>query len=147
MKNPGNRKRKGGSDAEHSRPTTTGDVTTSPTAIEEGTHNLQTQIASTGEVWQSQRNRKSNETPHSQTPGTSSKQQIEALKETLGNRKRKRGSDDELPHPTPRLVDTIIPWPAKRNRGFTGPYVQPKTTTSHQDDIPASGSRNTAPLM
>ena len=50
MKNPGNRKRKGGSDDEHSRPTTTGDVTTSPTAIEEGTHNLQTQIHSTSEV-------------------------------------------------------------------------------------------------
>jgi len=42
-------------------------------------------------------------------------------------------------------VDTIIPWPAQRNRGFTGPYVKPKTTTSHQDDIPASGSRHTAP--
>ena len=64
----------------------------------------------------------------------------------LGNRKRKRGADDELPHPTPLLVDTIIPWPVKRNRGFTGPYVHPKTTTSHQDDIPASSSRNTAPL-
>ena len=47
IENLGNRKRKGGSDDEHSRPTTTGDVTTSPTAIEEGTHNLQTQIHST----------------------------------------------------------------------------------------------------
>ena len=45
-----------------------------------------------------------------------------------------------------RLGDTIIPWPAKRNRGFTGPYVQPKTTTSHQDDIPASGSQTQTSL-
>jgi hypothetical protein len=144
MKNLGNRKRKGGSNDEHSRPTTAGDDTTSPTTIEEGTHNLQTQTASTGEVWRSQRNPKSNETPHSQTPGTSSKQQIEALKETLGNRKRKRGSDDELPHPTTLLLDTIFPWPAKRDGGFANAYTEPKTTTTHQDDTPASGSWNAA---
>ena len=44
------------------------------------------------------------------------------------------------------MLDTTIPWPVKRSRGFTGPYVKPKTTTSHQEDIPASDSRNTAPL-
>ena len=120
MKNLGNRKRKGRSDDEHSRPTTVEDNTTSPTAIEEGTHNLQTQTTSKGEVWRNQRNPKSNETPHSQTPGTSSKQQIEALKETLENRKRKRGSDGELPHPSTLLLDTTIPWPANRDGGTSG---------------------------
>jgi hypothetical protein len=120
--------------------------TASLTATEEETHILQTQTGSTDEVWQSQRNPKSNIVPNSPPPGTSSKQQVETLIENLGNRKRKRGSDDELPHPTPLLLDTIIPWPAKKNRGFTGAYVEPKTTTTHQDDIPASGSRNTAPL-
>jgi len=120
--------------------------TASFTAIEEETHILQTQTGSTDEVWQSQRNLKSNKVPHSPTPGTSSKQQVETLIENLGNRKRKRGSDDELPHPTTLLLDTIIPCPAKRNRGFTGAYVEPKTTTTHQDDIPASGSRNTVSL-
>jgi len=114
MKNPGNRKRKGGSDDEYSRPTTTRDVTTSPTAIEEGTHNLQTQIASTGEVWQRQRNPKSNKTPHSPTPGTSSKQQIEALKETLGNRKRKRGSDGEHLRDTPEAGSIDEFWQSQK---------------------------------
>ncbi len=116
------------------------------TAIEEETHNLQTQTGSTDEVWQSQRNPKSNKVPHSPTPGTSSKQQVATLIENLGNRKRKGGSGNELPHPTTLLLDTIIPWPAKRNRGFTGAYVEPKTTTTHQDDIPASGRRNAASL-
>jgi hypothetical protein len=120
--------------------------TASLTTFEEETHNLQTQTGSTDEVWQSQRNPKSDKVPNSPTPGTSSKQQVETLIENLGNRKRKRGSDDELPHPTTLLLDTIIPWPAKRNRGFTGAYVEPKTTTTHQDDIPASGSRNAASL-
>jgi len=145
MKNLGNRKRKGGSDDEHSHPTTTEDDTTSPTAIEEGTHNLQTQTA--GEVWRSQRNPKSNKTQHSQPPGTSSKQQIETLKETLGNRKRKRGSDSELPHPTTLLLDTIIPWPAKRDGGFAGKYVKSTTTTTHQDDILAKPSSAATPNL
>jgi hypothetical protein len=38
------------------------------------------------------------------------------------------------------LLDTITPRLAKRNRGFTGEYVKPTITTTHQDDIPASGS-------
>jgi hypothetical protein len=118
--------------------------TASFTAIEKETHILQTQTGSTDEVGQSQRNLKSNKVPHSPMPGTSSKQQVETLIENLWNRKRKGGSDDELPHPTTLLMDTIIPWPVKRSRGFTGAYVEPKTVTTHQDDIPASGSRNTA---
>jgi len=146
MKNLGNRKRKGRSDDEHSRPTTAEDDTTSPTAIEEGTHNLQTQTASKGEVWRSKRNPKSNETPHSQTPGTSSKQQIEALKETLENRKRKRGSDGELKHPTTLLLDTTIPSPAKRDGGFAGACTEPKTTDTRRDDIPTSGGGDAASL-
>jgi hypothetical protein len=119
--------------------------TASLTAIEEETHNLQTQTGSTDEVWQSQRNPKSNKVPHSPKPGTSSKQQVETLIENLGNRKRKGGSDDELPHPTTLLLDTIIPWPAKRSRGFTGEYVKPTTTTTHQDDIPAKPGSATTP--
>jgi hypothetical protein len=120
--------------------------TASLTAIEQETHNLQTQTGSTDEVWQSQKNPKSNQVPHNPTPGTSSKQQVETLIENLGNRKRKGGSDDELPHPTTLLLDTIIPWPAKRNRRFTGAYVEPKPTTTQRDDIPAGGSRNAASL-
>jgi hypothetical protein len=120
--------------------------TASLTAIEEETHNLQTQTGSTNEVWQSQRNPKSNKVTHSPTPGTSSKQQVETLIENLGNRKRKGGSDDEHPHPSTLLLDTIIPRPAKRNRGFTGEHVKPKTTTTHQDDIPTSSSRNAASM-
>jgi hypothetical protein len=47
---------------------------------------------------------------------------------------------DELKHQTTLLLDTIILWPAKRSRGFTGEYVKPTTTTTHQDDIPAKPS-------
>ncbi len=43
------------------------------TTIEEETHIPQTQTGWTDEVWQSQRNPKSNKVPHSPTPGTSSK--------------------------------------------------------------------------
>jgi len=119
--------------------------TASLTTIEEETHIPQTQTGWTDEVWQSQRNPKSNKVPHSPTPGTSSKQQVETLTENLGNRKRKRGSDDELPHPTTLLLDTTIPWPAKRNRGFTGAYIEPTTSTTHQDDIPANPSSAATP--
>ena len=74
--------------------------------------------------------------PHSPTPGTYSKQQLQTSTDNLGNRKRKGGSNDELPHPpTPRL-DTTLPWPVKRSRGFTDEYVKPTTTSS----------RNAAPL-
>ena len=100
------------------------------TAIEEETHKPQTQTGSTDEVWQSHRNRKRDKVPHSPTPGTSSKQQVETSIENLGNRKRKGGSDDELPHPSTLLLDTTIPWPVKRSRGFTGEYVKPTTTSS-----------------
>jgi hypothetical protein len=51
----------------------------------------------------------------------------------LGNRKRKGGSNDELPHPSTLLcilLDTTIPWTVKRSRGFTGEYVKPTTTSS-----------------
>ena len=74
--------------------------------------------------------------PHSPTPGTYSKQQLQTSTDNLGNRKRKGGSNDELPHPpTPRL-DSTLPWPVKRSRGFTDEYVKPTTTSS----------RNAAPL-
>jgi hypothetical protein len=104
--------------------------TASLTAIEGETHNPQTQTGSTDEVWQSHRNPKSDKVPHSPAPGTSSKQQVETLIENLGNRKRKGGSNDELPHPSTLLLDTTIPWPVKRSRGFTGEYVKPTTTSS-----------------
>jgi hypothetical protein len=120
--------------------------TASLTATEEETHILQTQTEPTDEAWPRHRNPKSDRVTNSPTPGTSSKQHVETLIENLGNWKRTRGSDDELPHPTPLLLDTIIPWPSKRSTGFTSEYVKPKTTATHQDDIPASGSRNTASL-
>ena len=110
--------------------------TASLTAIEKETHKPQTQTRSTDEVCQSHRNRKRDKVPHSPTPGTCSKQQVETPIEHLGNRKRKEGSDDELPHPSTLLLDTTIPWPVKRSRGFTGEYVKPTTTSS----------RNAAPL-
>ena len=34
------------------------------------------------------------------------------------------------PHPSTLLLDTTIPWPVKRSRGFTGGYVKPTTTSS-----------------
>jgi hypothetical protein len=108
--------------------------TASLTAIEEESHKPQTQTGSTDEVWQSHSNRKRDKVPHSPTPGTSSK--VETSIENLGNRKRKGGSDDELQHPSTLLLDTTIPWPVKRSRGFTGEYVKPTTTSS----------RNAAPL-
>ena len=42
------------------------------------------------------------------------------------------------------MLDTIFPWPAKRDGGFANAYTEPKTTTTHQDDTPASGSWNAA---
>ena len=72
--------------------------TTSLTATEEESHKPQTQTGSTDEVWQSHSNRKRDKVPHSPTPGTSYKQQVETSLENLGNRKRKGGSDDELQH-------------------------------------------------
>jgi len=110
--------------------------TASLTAIEEETHKPQTSTGSTDEEWQSHKNRTRDKVPHSPTPGTSSKQQVETAIENLGNRKRKGGSDAELPHPSTLLLDTTIPWPAKRSRGFTGEYIKPTTTSS----------RNAAPL-
>jgi len=104
--------------------------TASLTAIEGETHNPQTQTGSTDEVWQSHRNPKSDKVPNSPTPGTSSKQHVEILMKNLGNRKRKGGSNDELPHPSTLLLDTTIPRPVKRSRGFTGEYVKPTTTSS-----------------
>ena len=108
--------------------------TASLTAIEEETHKPLTQTGSTDEVWQSHSNRKRDKVPHSPTPGTSSK--VETSIENLGNRKRKGGSDDELQHPSTLLLDTTIPRPVKRSRGFTGEHVKPTTTSS----------RNAAPL-
>jgi hypothetical protein len=64
------------------------------------------------------------------TPGTSYKQHVETSIENLGNRKRKGGSNDEIPHPSTLLLDMTIPWPVKRSRGFTGEYVKPTTTSS-----------------
>jgi len=106
------------------------------TAIEEETHKPQPQTGSTDEVWQSHRNPKSDKVPISLTPGTYSKQQVQTSIEKMGNRKRKGGSNDELQHPSTLLLDTKIPWPVKRSRGFTGEYVKPTTTSS----------RNAAPL-
>jgi hypothetical protein len=110
--------------------------TASLTTIKKETHRTPTQTGSTDEVWQSHSNRKRDKVPHSPTPGTSSKQQVETSIENLGNRKRTGGSDDELQHPSTLLLDTTIPWPAKRSRGFTGEHVKPTTTSS----------RNAAPL-
>ena len=70
------------------------------------------------------------------TPGTSYKQHVETSIENLGNRKRKGGSNDELQHPSTLRLDTKIPWPVKRSRGFTGEHVKPTTTST----------RNAAPL-
>jgi hypothetical protein len=120
--------------------------TTSLKTIEEEIHNLQTQTGSTDEVWQSQRNPKSDQVPHSPTPGSSSKQHVETLIENLGKHKRTRGSDDEHPRLTTLSMDTITPRPAKRNKGFTGEYVKPTTTRTHQAAFAASGSRNAASL-
>ena len=74
--------------------------------------------------------------PHSPTPGTYSKQQLQTSTDNPGNRKRKGGSNDELQHPSTLRLDTKIPWPVKRSRGFTGEHVKPTTTSS----------RNAAPL-
>jgi len=110
--------------------------TASLTAIEEETHKPQSQTGSTDEVWQSHSNRKRDKVPHSPTPGTSYKQQVETSLENLGNRKRKGGADDELQHPSTLLLDTTIPRSVKRSRGFTGEHVKPTTTST----------RNAAPL-
>ena len=87
-------------------------------------------------MWLSHSNRKRDKVPHSPTPGTSSKQQVETPIENLGNRERKEGSDDELQHPSTILLDTTIQCPVKRSRSLTGEYVKPATTSS----------RNAAPL-
>ena len=63
--------------------------TASLTAIEEESHKPQTQTGSTDEVWLSHSNRKRDKIPHSPTPGTYSKQQVQTSIENLGNRKRK----------------------------------------------------------
>ena len=81
-------------------------------------------------MWLSHSNRKRDKIPHSPTPGTYSKQQVQTSIENLGNRKRKGGSDDELQHPSTLLLDTTIQWPVKRSRFLTGEYVKPKTTSS-----------------
>jgi hypothetical protein len=109
--------------------------TASLMAITEETHKPQTQIGSTDEGWQSHRNPKRDKVPHSPTPGTSSKQQVETSIENLGNRKRTGRSDDELPHPSTLLLDTTNPRPVKRSRGFTGESVKP-STTSRRNAVP-----------
>jgi len=120
--------------------------TTSLRALEEEIHNLQTRAGSADEVWQSQRNPGSDQAPHSPTPGSSSKQLVEALIENLGKHKRTRGSDDEHPRLTTLLIDAMTPGPAKENGGFAGEYVKPATSRTHQDVFAASGSRNAASL-
>ena len=80
------------------------------------------------------------------TTGTSPKQQVEALTESLGSRERGGGSVGGLPHPATLLLDTTIPWPARRNGGFTCAYVEPRVAATHQDGAPASGGRNAASL-
>jgi len=110
--------------------------TASLTAIEEESQKPQTQTGSTDDVWLSHSNRKRDKMPHSPTPGTYSKQQVQTSTENLGNRKRKGGPNDELQHPSTLRLDTKIPWPVKRSRGFTGEHVKPPTTSS----------RNAAPL-
>jgi hypothetical protein len=87
-----------------------------------------------------------NEVAHSPAPGTSSRQQAETFLESLGNRKRRGGSNDEYTHPTNHLLDTIIARPAKRNKEFTGKYANPITTATPHGDTPASGSRDAASL-
>ena len=90
----------------------------------------QPQTGSTDKVWQSHRNPQSYKAPNIPMPGTSSKRQVETSTENLGNRKRKEGSDDKLPHPSTLLLDTTNPRPVKRSRGFTGESVKPSTTSS-----------------
>jgi hypothetical protein len=110
-------------------------TTTAPKRVNLGTASL-TAIEEETHVWKSHSNRNRDKVPHSPTPGTPSKQQVETPIENLGNRKRKGASDDELQHPSTLRLDTTIPWQVKRSRGFTGEYVKPTTTSS----------RNAAPL-
>jgi hypothetical protein len=87
-----------------------------------------------------------NEVAHSPAPGTSSRQQAETFLESLGNRKRRGGSNDEYTHPTNHLLDTIIARPAKRNKEFTGEYTKPNTTATPHGNTPASDSGDAASL-
>jgi hypothetical protein len=65
--------------------------TASLTAIEEESHKPQTQTGSTDEVWISHSKRKRDKMPHSPTPGTYSKQQLQTSTDNLGKSKKKRG--------------------------------------------------------
>ena len=85
-----------------------------------------------------------NEVARSPEPGTYSRQQAKAFPERQGHPERKRESDDAYTNPTNHALDTIFARPAKRNKEFTGEYAKLNTTTTPQDDIPASGSRNAA---
>ena len=87
-------------------------------------------------MWLSHSNRNRDKIPHSPTPGTSYKQQVETSLEKMGNRKRKGESNDELQHPSTLRLDTKIPRPVKRSRFLTCEYVKLTTTSS----------RNASPL-
>jgi hypothetical protein len=70
-------------------------------------------------------------------PGSSSKQQVEALLESRENPKRRRRSDDEYKNPTNHSLDTTAK-PTKSNTEPTGEYTKPVTTTIPLGDTPAS---------
>jgi hypothetical protein len=106
--------------------------TASLTAIEKETHKTQTQTGSTDEVWQSHRNRKSNKVPHSLQPGTSYKQHVETSIETLGNRKRKGGSDAEV-RATRHDTTRTAPAAGNSSKQQIETIIEPNDTTSRPD--------------
>ncbi len=71
-------------------------------------------------------------------PGSSSKQQVEALLESRENPKRRRRSDDEYKNPTNHSLDTTAK-PTKSNTKPSDEYTKPVTTTIPLGDTPASG--------
>ena len=87
-----------------------------------------------------------NEVAPSTEPGTPPRHPAETLLESLGNTKRRRGSDEEYTKSTNHPLDTIPARPAKRRKEFTGEYANPITTASPQGDTPVNGSGYAAPL-
>ena len=73
-------------------------------------------------------------------PGSSSKQQMEALLESRENPKRRRRSDDEYKNPINLSLDTITAKLTKSNMEHTGEYTKTITTDIPHSDTSASGS-------
>jgi hypothetical protein len=78
-------------------------------------------------------------------PGSSSKQQVEALLESRENPKRRRRSDNAYKNPTNHYLDTTAK-PTKSNTEPTGELTKPVTTTIPLGDTPASGGGDEAIL-